>query len=469
MQRLVLFLFALLVLSSCSRTQADSKRIFIAINPVDCVSCIKNMESLFKNSSIPPVTFVFEEKYRKDSSAIIQSMSLKEYGTVYAWSDSLFDLYSAYGISALSLVSSNGTILFNKPLKALTQEDVRMLQGDKKPVSDTFELPREVAQHAYEEMLTDGNRFYFCDVRKMKIDVVGLRDLKYQKTLSVEQQDVKAAFDLALGKGAYGSNKRALNSLHVPNQEVLQYYALSDSGLIAVAAYTCIAAINGTDTAVAGFYAVHKFGDGTTTTVFPDLPFLRKTFFQDKGNLISCEPAAYYYNGAYFAAIRKSDTAKSLSGKRFLAKLLPDHGRLRYQELFDYRMPDVYTNGNNAFPVFDGAYCMLPLANRIYSLSGKEVLELNGLTFKVSQDFFTPPDKYIVAFKVQNDNVTLIYHVQEKRQYHLFRYDLKKGQILFDKIIPSGRNKPVVDWNDNNYVYYRLGDHLLIRQHHANF
>lgn len=92
------------------RPAAGPDHLVIALNPVECVSCIKNMELLFKNTNTFPVVFVFEEKYRKDSAGIIQSMALRDYHGTYVWSDSLFALSSMYGISAVSLVSGRGEV-----------------------------------------------------------------------------------------------------------------------------------------------------------------------------------------------------------------------------------------------------------------------------------------------------------------------------------------------------------------------
>ncbi|PSK93549.1 hypothetical protein [Taibaiella chishuiensis] len=469
MQRLVLAVL-LFTLIACSRTPAGSDRLVIALDPAEGVSCIKNMELLHANANIPPITFVFAAQYRKDSAEIIRSLSLRDYDATYTWSDSLFHLRSMQGHSALNLVSSNGDTRFRKQLKLFTQEDVINLQRHRAPVSDTLLLPEQVAHNAYETMLTDGSRLYFCDAQKKKIDVVSLPDGKYQKTFTVGRQDVEAAFDLALGKGAYALHKKALASLNTPDQEVLQYCSLSGNGLVAVAAYACLAAAGGADTAVTRFYAVHTFGDSAVgTMVFPGMPLLHKTFLQDPGEQIRCVPAVHYYKGACFAGIRKADTVKSLHGNRFLAKLSPEQGRLRFLEIFDYPMPDIYRNDDHALPLFDKAYCMLPLASKMYSLEGQAPVDIRGLTFNAGPDLPAPPDKYIAEFRTGADQVTLIYYVTAQRQYHLLRYDLKKGLILFDQIIPSGTQKPVIDPKDNNYVYYRVKDNLVVRQHHRFF
>lgn len=427
------------------------------------------MELQLAKGSTYPITFVFEEKYQKDSTELIKNLSLKKYQAKYVWSDSLFDVRSTNGISSFNLVNQNGDIILKKPLKTLSNQDLKSLVNHP-PSTDTLLLSTEIAKNTYQNIFSDGNKLYFCNSGKMRIDVVNIADGKYIQTFQVDRKNVKTAFDKVLGKGAYDFNKRELARLKVPNPESIWYYAVSDSCLVTTAAYHCIQDINKADTVVSGFYSVNTFQNNSThVNVFPDIPFTRKTFIKDGDDLFSCIPAIHYYNGAYFGGITKSDTIKNISGRKFLAKFKAENGRFKLLKLFDYRMPETYKNGNNSWPLFYKNYVMLPLANKIYTISEQKPIEIKGLTFKVSEDFFTPPDKYIDEFKVKGNLVTIVYNVMEKKQHHLFRYDIKKEKIIFDKVIPSGRKKPIIDWNNNDYVYYQVSDNKIIRQHHESF
>jgi hypothetical protein len=441
--------------------------ITIAVNIENCINCDKAIYDLAGMRDQYNIRFVLKEEYKEDSTRIIEQFNLRGVSQTILWSDSIYEEYSPYNISNVSVESKYRTGRFTLPVVELYRKGFfGFLQVQNKAVDTLFANEPKITV-GMRSIKWGSNNLYSLVNSKNTIYVYDYLKQSLKDSIQFPESLLRQIFpNTGLPPKEFDAQMAAMKLAKVPQTiNVADYMVRADTVFVYFSQQ----------------YFDYRGKDTFLRSRFTLLQYVgSKLVAQNKINHTLLNEDGSYYVTDGFLIPSKKDIYVNIDGRnperanrKYLGQL-----RLNKQKVYEIDtssslpIPPVYTYSSDFLMVLaDEGHYLLLLDNKIYDMEQKRAIDSFKLLDPLEGGYITAdinPPQLLGGLRVSKDYYWVIrneFTANSSKQVFL-KVNRKTRQIQQSKIQIGPADSTIASYDPLNpdYIVYKTKKRQIIRQ-----